>query len=49
MHGSEELTLGGQYKINTNHRLGKGAFGEIFIVNNIKTNEELAVKRVINE
>ncbi len=47
MNADIEVKLGQLYKINMNKRLGKGAFGELFYGINIKTNEEIAVKRVI--
>jgi hypothetical protein len=46
MNADREMKLGQLYKINMNKRLGKGAFGELFYGVNIKTNEEIAVKRV---
>jgi hypothetical protein len=48
MNADKEIKLGQLYKINMNKRLGKGAFGELFYGINIKTNEEIAAKRVHN-
>jgi hypothetical protein len=42
----EEIKIGQFFKMKINKRIGKGAFGEIFPGHNIKTNEEIAVKRV---
>ena len=46
MNADEEIKLGQYYKIKINKKLGKGAFGEIYYGINVKTNEEIAVKRV---
>jgi hypothetical protein len=46
MNSDEEIKLGQLYKMKLNKKLGRGAFGEIFLGYNIKTNEEIAVKRV---
>ena len=46
MKSDDEFKLGQYYKIKMNTKLGKGAFGEVLYGINIKTNEEVAVKRV---
>jgi hypothetical protein len=46
MKSEDEFKLGQHYKIKMNTKLGKGAFGEVLYGINIKTNEEIAVKRV---
>jgi hypothetical protein len=46
MNSDEEIKLGQLYKMKLNRKLGRGAFGEIFLGYNVKTNEEIAVKRV---
>ena len=39
-----ELKVGGKYKFTK--KLGNGAFGDIFMGVNLKTNEEVAIKLV---
>ena len=37
-----ELRVGGQYKVLS--KLGQGAFGDIYLGVNIRTNEQVAIK-----
>ena len=37
-----DIRVGGKYKISK--KLGQGAFGDLYAGNNIKTNEEVAIK-----
>jgi serine/threonine protein kinase len=46
MNSNEEIKLG-TFKMQLSKKLGKGAFGEIFLGTNTKTGEEVAVKRVL--
>ena len=41
---SGELRVGGKYRVTK--RLGAGAFGDIYAGQNVKTNEEVAIKLV---
>lgn len=37
-----EIRVGGRYKLR--HKIGSGSFGDIYLANNVQTNEEVAVK-----
>lgn len=43
---SNEIPLGKSYKLSITRNIGRGAFGEVFLGKNIKTNERVAVKMV---
>ena len=42
MNKNIDIRVGGKYKVT--HKLGQGAFGDIYAGINIKTNEEVAIK-----
>jgi serine/threonine protein kinase len=46
MNSDAEFKIGNSFKILMNKKLGSGAFGEIYLGLNIKTNEEVAIKMV---
>ena len=46
MNSDEEIKLGQLFKLKLSRKLGRGAFGEIFQGYNIKTLDEVAIKRV---
>jgi len=39
-----EIQICDQYKLNTRERIGRGAFGDIFLGKHVKTNEKVAIK-----
>ena len=39
-----EIPIGDSYKLNARRKLGSGAFGDIYLGKNMKTNEEVAIK-----
>ena len=39
-----EIPIGDYYKLNARKKLGSGAFGDIYLGTNLKTNEDVAIK-----
>lgn len=39
-----DIVIGGMFSMNTNNKIGYGSFGEIYLGQNLKTKEEVAIK-----